>query len=348
MLRNQHLLTPPRAPEFPVFVGKPKHRFAIGHTDDVQPHRHAQVVIYPTEHLVRLVNFDGSAFQTEILAQRGDDAAMNAGHCGGAEIERDTVGHLVSERREHALARVHEISIRTGLRRASREVCGAGVCKVSEFLRAVRVRNRRCRVLRNVVWRRACRVGGTAPRLRGMEPMQSLILLVAGPDRPGLVRQLAERVQAAGGNWLESRFAHLAGHFAGVVRVEVPTARRAELESAARGLESEGLTILVMPTTPRPGGVTGESWCLELVGHDRPGIVHQVSAVLQRHGVNIEELETGTEQAAQTNDRLFRARARVTVPAGTKVADVRRELESIASELMVDLTLHREGGDDAG
>ncbi|MCX7914883.1 MAG: ACT domain-containing protein [Verrucomicrobiae bacterium] len=176
-----------------------------------------------------------------------------------------------------------------------------------------------------------------------MEPMQSLILLVVGADRPGLVRRLAERVQQAGGNWLESRFAHLAGHFAGVARVEVPASRCAELESAMRGLAADGLTVTVTPTVPGAGGVAGESWWVELVGHDRPGIVHQVSAVLQRHGVNIEELETGTEQAAQTNDRLFRARARVTVPLGVKPGDLRRDLEAIAAELMVDLTLQREG-----
>jgi hypothetical protein len=41
-------------------------------------------------------------------------------------------------------------------------------------------------------------------------------------DRPGLVEKLSEAVTEEGGNWLESRMAHLAEMFAGIVRVEIP------------------------------------------------------------------------------------------------------------------------------
>ena len=52
--------------------------------------------------------------------------------------------------------------------------------------------------------------------------MTDLVLTLIGPDRPGLVESLAKRVTAHGGNWVESRMAHLAGQFAGILRVEVP------------------------------------------------------------------------------------------------------------------------------
>ena len=41
--------------------------------------------------------------------------------------------------------------------------------------------------------------------------MTDLVLTLIGPDRPGLVEAVAEVVAAHGGNWLESRMAHLAG-----------------------------------------------------------------------------------------------------------------------------------------
>ena len=44
----------------------------------------------------------------------------------------------------------------------------------------------------------------------------SLIVTIVGPDRPGLVNLISDRVTALGGNWLESRMANLAGQFAGV------------------------------------------------------------------------------------------------------------------------------------
>src|SRR5690606_5724164 len=76
---------------------------------------------------------------------------------------------------------------------------------------------------------------------------------------------------------------------------------------------------------------------LELVGQDRPGIVRDVSAVLARHGVNIEELETEVESASMSGELLFRARAALMLPDGGDAEALRADLERLANELMVDL-----------
>jgi len=84
------------------------------------------------------------------------------------------------------------------------------------------------------------------------------------------------------------------------------------------------------------GGVAAR---LELVGQDRPGIVRQISGVLAAHGVNVEELTTGTESAPMSGGLLFRAAAEVSLPAGVRLETVRAELEQIAADLMVDVVL---------
>ena len=53
-----------------------------------------------------------------------------------------------------------------------------------------------------------------------------LVLTVIGDDRPGLVEALAETIAAHEGNWLESRMSHLAGKFAGLLRVSVSSCVR--------------------------------------------------------------------------------------------------------------------------
>ena len=50
------------------------------------------------------------------------------------------------------------------------------------------------------------------------------IVTLVGEDRPGLVNALAERAAANGANWLDSSMAHLAGKFAGIVRLDVAAA----------------------------------------------------------------------------------------------------------------------------
>ena len=66
--------------------------------------------------------------------------------------------------------------------------------------------------------------------------MTELVLTLIGPDHPGIVETVSEVVAANGGNWLDSRMAHLAGKFAGVLCVEVPTSARRALEAALGSL----------------------------------------------------------------------------------------------------------------
>ena len=85
------------------------------------------------------------------------------------------------------------------------------------------------------------------------------------------------------------------------------------------------------------------SLAITVVGHDRPGIVRDISAVLARHGVSIEVLETECESASMSGEPLFRARAELGVPAALSLELLRGDLEALANELMVDLALNEAG-----
>jgi len=78
---------------------------------------------------------------------------------------------------------------------------------------------------------------------------------------------------------------------------------------------------------------------LELVGNDRPGILRTVTGVLAEHGVNVEELSSECVSAPMGGGDLFQAKARVLVPARVNLEDVRRDLEKVGADLMVDLKL---------
>ena len=78
---------------------------------------------------------------------------------------------------------------------------------------------------------------------------------------------------------------------------------------------------------------------LELVGQDRPGIVHEITEVLARHAVNVQELETTVQSASMSGESLFLAHAHVKVPPTADMEWLRAELEELANELMVDISL---------
>jgi glycine cleavage system regulatory protein len=168
--------------------------------------------------------------------------------------------------------------------------------------------------------------------------MVDLVVTLIGPDRPGLVEAVAQAVVAHGGNWLESRMAHLAGKFAGVLRVEAPAEELRGLTSALSALESVGLRIVVEQSEAQAGA---GSHTLEIVllGLDRPGLVREISHLFTARRINVEELVTDRYSAPMSGESMFRARARVGVPAGVDVSELRRSLERLAGDLMVEISV---------
>ena len=167
----------------------------------------------------------------------------------------------------------------------------------------------------------------------------SLVMTIIGPDRPGLVESLATIVAENRGNWLESRMSHLAGQFAGILRVEVSDADSEALVAALVALESEGLRMTTAANVRETAPGARDCVELELVGQDRPGIVKEIARGLAERGVNVEELHTECVSAPMSGERMFKARARLRIPADLSLDELRSELEKIASDLMVDVTL---------
>ncbi|MFZ1286284.1 MAG: ACT domain-containing protein [Candidatus Phosphoribacter sp.] len=175
--------------------------------------------------------------------------------------------------------------------------------------------------------------------------MTQFVLTLIGDDRPGLVAALAEAVADRGGSWQQSELAHLAGKFAGIVLVDVPDERSDELDAALRELGRQGV-LDVTVTRAAPGAVArvaamGHSLTISLLGQDRPGIVHQLSAVLAGHGVSILELSTETRDAPMAGGVLFEARATVAAPDDLPAQTLTSALEAIGDELMVDIEVQQ-------
>jgi glycine cleavage system regulatory protein len=172
-----------------------------------------------------------------------------------------------------------------------------------------------------------------------MNPMlDSLVVTVIGPDRPGLVSLISDRGRAHGASWDEPD-----GEPGRTVRWHRSFRRSARpggrIDRSAAATGSSGLRVTVVAgdvVEDAPGGRTLE---LELVGQDRPGIVRDISRALAELGISIRELETEVSSAAMSGEHLFTARAVLQVPRDIATAELRGVLEALANELMVDVEL---------
>ncbi len=171
-----------------------------------------------------------------------------------------------------------------------------------------------------------------------------LVMTVIGPDRTGLVESIARVVAEHGGNWLESRMSRLGGEFAGILRIELPHEKRQPLLDALQKLQGAGLTVVVRPDDTKAPVAAGRQTKLEVVGHDRPGIVREITHALARAGVNVEEFSSEVVSAPMSGETLFKAAAHLRLPERCDLATLKAELEKIAADLLVDVSFEELSG----
>ncbi len=166
-----------------------------------------------------------------------------------------------------------------------------------------------------------------------------LVMTVIGADRPGLVDKVAAVVAEHEGNWLESRMSRLGGQFAGILRIELPEQNKNAAVAALEALKTQGLTVVIHADQAEAASQAQRLAWLEIVGQDRPGIVHQISRALADQKVNVEELHTECASAAMSGESIFKARAKLGIPPSCDVEGVRKQLEKIAGDLIVEVSL---------
>ena len=171
---------------------------------------------------------------------------------------------------------------------------------------------------------------------------RSLVMTIIGEDRTGLVDSVASLVAEHGGNWLESRMSRLGGHFAGILRAEVPVEKESPLLDALKKLDATGLHVVVHADKPKTTAVQRPFSVLEIIGQDRPGIIRDISHELASFGVNVEELQTECVSAAMSGETLFKARATLSIPESCNLSELLKALEKIAADLFVDVSLEKD------
>lgn len=124
-----------------------------------------------------------------------------------------------------------------------------------------------------------------------------------------------------------------------MVHFEVPRENADALATALRGLESSGLQVVIAKSDGAnvPTSLRGVE--LELVGDDRLGIVSSLTKILAERGISIENIHTEIVRGGVSGKQTFKIGAHLLVPAALSVDELRRELGTLAREMMVDIAL---------
>ena len=166
----------------------------------------------------------------------------------------------------------------------------------------------------------------------------SLVVTLVGPDRPGLVSAVSDKAVEFGANWADSVMSNFAGQFAGIVQLDVRSDKCDALIAALRTLESPQLRISVTRGVSDSKAAATRRLKLDLVGQDRPGIIHSISSQLAKRQIRSEKLETHVVSGAMSGEQMFHMKALLSVPQALNESELRDGLESLANELMVDIS----------
>ena len=166
------------------------------------------------------------------------------------------------------------------------------------------------------------------------------ILTAIGSDRVGIVDDLTTLILDKHCNIEESRMAVLGGEFAVMLLLSGSQEDIKALIEASEGISGElGLHITIKPTVEPKPHPQMRPYMIESVSLDTPGIVHAITALLRRHQINIENMETDTTAAPWTGAPMFVMRGRISIPPEVSLATLREEIEVLESEQNLDIKL---------
>lgn len=171
-----------------------------------------------------------------------------------------------------------------------------------------------------------------------------LVLTIISDDKTGVVELLAQTITQYQGNWLESRMAHLAGKFAGILQVSVASEQHAALSEALIALSSHGLKVVV-ETATNAVKPTGKEFYFSVMGTDRTGIVHEIAQAFAARNINMCELETACSSMPWSGEPMFEASGLIQVPSSVDMDELHTQLDTIADELAIDIRLESPSSD---
>jgi glycine cleavage system transcriptional repressor len=159
--------------------------------------------------------------------------------------------------------------------------------------------------------------------------VNELAITVIGPDRTGIIADVAEALAGLGANLSDSTMTRLRGHFAMTLICNGPAAE--DVEKALAPLS--GVLCTVRAVEPDAGGgQAGEPYLVSVHGADRLGIVAAVTRVVSAAGGNITDLTT------RLTGPLYVLVAEVDLPPANAEL-LSRTLTVTGEELGVDVTM---------
>ena len=167
-----------------------------------------------------------------------------------------------------------------------------------------------------------------------------LVISAIGNDRPGIVNDVSQMIAEHKGNITSSRMMALGGEFALMLMIEGDETTIDGIIAKLPDIESSlGLTITSRKNRITAAAAQQIAYKVKVVSMDHPGIVQQISDFFSNQQANIEEMNTDTYAAAHTGTQMFALNMVASLPAETKIGQLREQFYEFCDNLNLDATI---------
>jgi glycine cleavage system regulatory protein len=165
------------------------------------------------------------------------------------------------------------------------------------------------------------------------------ILSALGRDRIGVADDLAAALANRKLDIEDTRMTTLRGQSAMIVHL---CGEKEDVKNLQHDLpklaETLGFHLQMEPIKRSRPSAKARQFLLEAFSPGQPGM-GAVTAVLKRHDINIEDLETDASSSSWTSKLAFHMTARITIPSSYAVASLRDELRELEQERNLDIVI---------
>lgn len=167
-----------------------------------------------------------------------------------------------------------------------------------------------------------------------------IVISAVGPDRPGIIRDLAKAINEVGCNITDSRMTLMGSDFTLMLLAGGSWNAIAKLESQAAALGKKfELAVTAHRTEERPVRENVLSYVVDVAALDRPGIISEVADFFASHSVNVDEMSTWSYSAMHTGAPMISISMTIGVPSDLHIGRLRDEFTDFCDTLNLDATL---------
>jgi glycine cleavage system regulatory protein len=160
-----------------------------------------------------------------------------------------------------------------------------------------------------------------------------LLFTVTGAYHGDLVKELSQKTHALNGKWLTSKINHIDKYMAGLIKIEINEDNAKTLIAAFHSMPIQVHYVeLKHLKNEKPNRLD-----LTIDAKDRPGLVSDISNVLNEHSIKIDTMECNRIGVVGLSDLVFTSQFQICVSDSFEQASLIEALQEISSDFVINL-----------